>query len=182
MLRNIDPNQLRPNAEYIAGLVDGEGDLTIRWDKRVRYVRFSCLISIGMTDEPIIKWLADIFGVTIRKGKQYPKKKTMYYAQVLTKTNLRTLLKELLPLLKVKKERARIMLEFLNLRDDGSAVEFAKKQAELYLKMRKLNQEEGKAKKIDLEKERREILQRIETLQKEKQKTKSLVQRAQLQK
>jgi hypothetical protein len=75
-----------------------------------------------------------------------------------------TLLEELLPWLIVKKEQAETMLRFLNLRAERSAKEYANEKAELYLKMRKLNQ---RGKGLDLEKERKAIFQRIEILQKE---------------
>jgi len=163
-IRDINRSKLQKYAGYIAGLVDGEGSLIIRWDKRHRYLTFSYFMSIGMTHEGVIKWLSDILGVTYSVSKRKPPRKTMYVLRVFTQTDLVTLLEELLPWLIVKKEQAETMLRFLNLRAERSAKEYANEKAELYLKMRKLNQ---RGKGLDLEKERKAIFQRIEILQKE---------------
>jgi hypothetical protein len=163
-IRDINRNQLHYYSGYIAGLVDGEGSLMIHWNKGQPHFNFSCFMVIGMTHEGVIKWLAEILGVTYEKVKMTRKNwKQIYRVRLHTQDNMEKFLKELLPWLKVKKEQAEVILKFLNLEPEGNMRDYAKKRAELYLRIRELNK---RGSRFSLEKEHNAIFERIETLHK----------------
>jgi len=84
---------------YIAGILDGEGSImfvkpTQRWQAKV-----------GMTDEPVIRWLAS-FGGTVQLGSTPPPRKPTWTWAVARRRDLEHLLKATLPYLQVKREKA----------------------------------------------------------------------------
>jgi thioester reductase-like protein len=123
-------------------------------------------MSIAMTDANNIKRLAETFGVSTASIKR-ENRKTTYRLLILTRNDLKLVLKELLPWLRTKKERAEIMLKFLNLKEQEQTEENIAAQIELYLKMRELNQQEGKATKVDLVKLHDALFNQLEITKRE---------------
>jgi hypothetical protein len=56
---------------YLAGLVDGEGCITINCGKGTRYyggTHYNLRLEIGMTHRETIEWVRDTFGLSMRPG------------------------------------------------------------------------------------------------------------------
>lgn len=73
-----------PEKAYIAGIVEGEGHIGIRWeppDPRSRNVspRIRSILEIEMTDEDIILWLSEkLGGRPVNRRKRNPKHRTTW--------------------------------------------------------------------------------------------------------
>jgi len=154
--KDIEQSILENYAGYIAGLFDGEGSFIIRCNKRTRCPNFYALLSIGMTHKGVILWLRRVLGVTgfsvSRKGR-----KRIYVLRVTTRDETITIIEELLPWLRVKKEQAKNLLKMLTLKETGNKKELVMKKAELYLRNKELN----KRREFDIDKERNILNQRI---------------------
>jgi len=86
---------------YIAGLVDGEGS--------VIFLNKHWCAKVGMTDEPVIRWLAS-FGGLFSAEKRLPPRKQAFYWSVHRRHDLIHLLTALLPYLRVKHDLAQRVL------------------------------------------------------------------------
>jgi hypothetical protein len=89
---------------YLAGLIDGEGS--------IMFLNKHWCVKIGMTDEPVIRWLAD-FGGLFSIEKRPPPRKTPYYWSVHRRHDVLHLLRALLPYLRVKRAKAQQVLELM---------------------------------------------------------------------
>ena len=102
---------------YFAGLIDGEGTITItftQYDRKGygRGSKHSVLVHVGMTDERPIYALQRQFGGTVKKWiKKNPKWSDIYIWRVYS-AEARECLKRIRPYLMVKQEQADICLEF----------------------------------------------------------------------
>jgi hypothetical protein len=136
----IDKGMLDIYAPYIAGLLDGEGTFTIRWNRRSRRPSFSPLIMVQMTHEGVISFLGKTLQVTyttkVRKSRR-----TYYVLRITTKHEMVMMLIALSPWLIVKKEHAQIILEFIAMKErkELTRKEIMSKRAKLYLRIRQLN-------------------------------------------
>ncbi len=99
----------RIDRAYIAGILDGEGCIT-RWRGTKGWG-----VQVGMTDKPVIAWLAEMGGTfTVRPGGD--RRKEQYVWRVLSQRDVIALLQAVLPYLRVKHERAQECLAELLLR------------------------------------------------------------------
>jgi len=115
------PSLKHDDVVYIAGFLDGEGMITIAvHDNRARSdhsVSLLPLISIANTDREQMEWLHGLLQGSIlltstgRRGC-----KTAYILQLSQLRNVKSLLEQLLPYLRVKKRQAQLVLEFCNIR------------------------------------------------------------------
>lgn len=83
---------------YIAGLMDGEGYIRTLSDSR-------CYISIGVTNEPVIRWLG-AFGGKVYRYERPAGYQTVFTWRVHRQRDSAALLQAVLPYLIVKRERA----------------------------------------------------------------------------
>lgn len=88
---------------YIAGLFDGEGSLP-------RNSAGNHVVQIGMTDEPVIRWLAS-FGGSLKidpakRGSDGHARRVLYRWRLLAQVEVAQFLTAILPYLRVKRERA----------------------------------------------------------------------------
>jgi len=58
----------KQNWAYLAGLVDADGHITLRFDKRRCFV--SPVVAVTNTDVPLLFWLKETFGGHVYVGKQ----------------------------------------------------------------------------------------------------------------
>jgi hypothetical protein len=93
---------------YIAGLVDGEGS--------IMFLNKHWCAKIGMTDEPVIRWLAS-FGGLFSAEKRPPPRKQAFYWSVHRRHDLIHLLTAMLPYLRVKHDLAERVLQEISLSD-----------------------------------------------------------------
>jgi len=162
----IDKSTLAHYAPYIAGLLDGEGTFTLRWNRGARCPSFYPSIMVSMTHEGVIRLLAKAFQVSyttkVRSGRR-----AYHLLRITTKHEMVMILEALRRWLIVKKEHAQIILEFLALkeREELTPKEIVSKQAELYLRIRQLN---PKGQPFNPEELRRALEDRIENYFKNK--------------
>lgn len=100
---------------YVAGIFDGEGYITINKYRHPsgRHIRYQLHVGIGMTDKPVIEAIAKQFGGMSTSYKS-PKKVThrrVFEWRVSSKSAV-PFLKAVQPWLMVKKEQAKLVLEF----------------------------------------------------------------------
>ena len=93
-----------------------------------------------MTNEEVIRFLAKTLQVDFTR-KVTNNKRPYYVLRITTKHEIVMILEALKPWLRVKKEHAQIILEFIALKKQEGLTrkEIVSKRAELYLKIRQLN-------------------------------------------
>lgn len=91
---------------YIAGLFDGEGS--------IMFLNNHWCAKVGMTDEPVIRWLATFGGLFSAEQRQPPRKQPFYWS-VHRRLDLIHLLTVLLPYLRVKHDLANRVLAEIQL-------------------------------------------------------------------
>ena len=122
---------------YLAGIIDGEGCLTIGAGRKGNIINYNSVIMIANTDERLIKWLQQNFGGNYYKASRIdPRWKQAYIWRFLKKKDIETLLLAVLPYLIVKREQAITLLEFARL---PRYQETPEKRAELHAKIKQLN-------------------------------------------
>jgi len=101
------PNDVAIHA-YIAGLVDGEGSII----KSKQYDIPHYSVTMSLTDEPCIRWVAQFVG-TVSSYRPKGNRKRCYKWSVARKYDVVELLKAILPYLIIKKEKAILAIEAL---------------------------------------------------------------------
>lgn len=137
----LDGNKTDKNTcAYLAGVFDGEGSISLACHKRppvkegnketLHYLKFLCVTN---TDLSLLNLFKKIYGGFIRAKKQ--PNKQCYEWQLTTKDDIEKFLLSVIPYCIIKKERAKIMLEFIRLSDGHLN---PKDRYMLYAKMRLL--------------------------------------------
>ena len=117
---NISTNDLN----YISGILDGEGSLVISKsrNKKTKIMQYKPSIAISMNDKQGIEFIQNIFGGNIRIGKRkihvetgdaYSPAIIIEYA---AEEKIQEILTSVLPYIKVKKEQAMTLLDFINIK------------------------------------------------------------------
>jgi len=132
---------------YIAGLIDGEGCITItrRKVKRLKTDNwfYEPQVIVSNTDKRLSDFLLDLCGgwvATVTKTQKECHKPSYHWK--ITGDNMRRLLKDIIPYLRIKKEQARIVLQFPSYKGNGHKArtqEELKGQEDLWLRMKQLN-------------------------------------------
>jgi hypothetical protein len=139
----------KTNWAYLAGLLDGEGCFTITgtWKNRKgiwrtktgpnTYFHINLIISLYNTDLKVMKWLVDHFGGVyyVHHPSKKPSHKIGYSWHPKGAKNKELLLLGILPYLVIKREQAKLSLEYIRL--DGKACQ--EKRLELREKIQTLN-------------------------------------------
>jgi len=101
---------------YIAGLFDGEGHITLyrsnseTWKRR--FPRYEIQIGVTNNDRNVIYWLKKLYGGSIRERfRDHPRWKTCYNWK-LSSNQATDFLKKIRKYLRIKGERADIVIEF----------------------------------------------------------------------
>jgi len=105
---------------YIAGFFDGEGSISISWQKtpntfRKRVCRST--VSIGNTDYPVLKYVQSCLGGTIHF---IPQRNKRWHASWVWKASTKeaaTIIEKLLPYLRVKAKQAKLLIEYQQYKD-----------------------------------------------------------------
>lgn len=122
---------------YLAGIIDGEGCLTIGAGRKGNVINYNSVIMIASTSEKLIKWLQQNFGGNYYKSSRVNEKwKQAYIWRYLKKKDIEKLLLAVLPYLIIKREQAITLLEFVRL---PRHMENTEKRQELHERMRELN-------------------------------------------
>jgi hypothetical protein len=102
---------------YLAGLIDGEGTISIYLNSRGYYIT---QVSITQVNEPLIRWLQEMFGGNVHNVKNNnPAKHQERWKWQITSTLMREHLPRALPYLRLKKRHAEIAIQFLSGRCRG---------------------------------------------------------------
>lgn len=120
---------------YIAGIVDGEGSITIN----ITRCRWSPLISVINTYEELIDWLVPRFHVNKLKVKTLKRWKERYIINVWKTWDVITILEQIMPYLIVKKRNAELVLEFCKLKLFNLSGEPTSRDYEILKEIRTLN-------------------------------------------
>jgi len=109
---------------YIAGIVDGEGYIGIKKTKAYKCQDrqtngYHARIQIRMVDEPAIKFIAENLGGWYYAEKPHSENGRPLFCYQSSDKSAETILKILLPYLKVKKESAKTVLNLRKLQSKG---------------------------------------------------------------
>jgi len=134
---------------YIAGIIDGEGCVTIakRNTKRKNgiFCFYQCLVIIVNTDKKMLDFIANLYGGWINTNHRLKGNQKISYKWVCAGDNMRKLLKDTLPYLRIKKKQAKVILQFPLYEHTGWGWKGGRSKAEktkqdnLWIRMRKLN-------------------------------------------
>jgi hypothetical protein len=128
-------------AQYLAGYLDGDGSIS------GTYIR-GHNISITSTDFVAIKWLMANYGGRFQSCQRDSRHKLIYKWFVSGSKNKERLLLDVIPHLLIKRDRAKLLLEILRLREtdvNGQDKEKSLRISELNSKIRDLNSGEDSA-------------------------------------
>ena len=117
IMKAIKDNQMQAILySYLAGLFDGEGTIRINAGRNIKSytnTRYSPAISIGMSDEKVIKLISKTFKGKVNINRECVlNRKTMYRWGTSGRNRVSEILKILLPYLKVKKPQALLVIKF----------------------------------------------------------------------
>jgi hypothetical protein len=95
---------------YLAGLVDGEGSVSIHLQRKRQ--RPTVAISVGSTTRELHDWLlTEVGGTSYERKIRHLGKKTMWYWHVVRARDIEALLEAIIPYMIIKRERAIAALE-----------------------------------------------------------------------
>lgn len=101
---------------YIAGLVDGEGCISLEPPKKLRQGKFQsgrARIIVSMTTPDVLRWLKENCGGTFYERKKRAVNQQPIFTWCLSGATVGHLLADLLPHMRVKHEQAKNAIEFL---------------------------------------------------------------------
>lgn len=132
---------------YLAGAIDGEGTICITKVRgNVKYGRLYPIVSIVNTDRHMLeicqKYLHGLGRVGIHT-RNYEGRKSIYYLKLSKFSHVIRVLREIAPYLVVKQKQAKLMLEFLEIRNyrphPRTAEGVTGREWEIYREMKQLN-------------------------------------------
>ena len=101
---------------YLAGIIDGEGCITIGAGKKETCINYNALVLVQNTSKKLIDWLQANFGGQIYLSKKETEKNKEAWMWRLTKQkDIEILLLSILPYLIIKREQAKVLLNFVRL-------------------------------------------------------------------
>lgn len=109
---------------YAAGIIDGEGCITIQKKKNKTDIRphASLLVAVASTDEWLCNWLKFAFGGSACQGNTKTKAgNTVWYWQITTR-QAGEFLQLILPYLKMKRPQAELALQFQSNKRCGASL------------------------------------------------------------
>lgn len=125
MIKNktkLNPTDL----SYAAGLIEGEGSLYLSKyrvkNSKTNRLRFECGITIKMNDREPVEFLAKLFGGNVFIGSKKVNLKTKqhyspaYCVSFRSADQIERVIKSVMPYLKFKNAQAKVLLEFISLK------------------------------------------------------------------
>ena len=102
---------------FLAGLIDGDGSISISVIKRKDWngCSFQPYIAIGVTSRKLCKWVQKHFGGNLYGYDQVDGHQKMYHWKLYGKQALTDLVSQILPFLLIKRESALVVLEYMAL-------------------------------------------------------------------
>lgn len=140
----VHGNQREADLAYLAGLIDGEGCISIKHNKGND--NFFPWVAVGMTQLEGVELLARVFGGKIREDRTSNRKSIMYRWEKNKREDVVCLLQSILPYLRVKKALAIIVLSFCQDGEpikvggrDKTSLQEQERRKDLHLKVKELN-------------------------------------------
>jgi hypothetical protein len=112
---NINQSVLNRKAQYLAGLLDGEGCFSIAFQRRP--LSFYAQISLGMTDKKTITDIAEIFQVSTATVEREKPHKDLYCLRIHTQQDCRNVCQKLSKYAKTKSVQIQLLLRLLQLKE-----------------------------------------------------------------
>ena len=130
-------NLKREEWSYLAGIIDGEGMITI--EKQRRSDSFHPKIAITTTNKNLSNWLQEKVNTScVISQNKHPTWKAKYECFI-HGYSCKPILENILHFLKIKDKHAKLVLEFINLRLSRKDIRFhSRREKEIYNKIRKL--------------------------------------------
>lgn len=127
---------------YLARLIDGEGTITITLHRQYNRPHWICktFIWVSNTDAKLVKLLKKRHGGACGlKAKAISGRKAALYWRVMSHSDIHRILTQCLPFLTVKKQRAEILLKFVESRIASNGGRYTNRELRLQKKIRELN-------------------------------------------
>ncbi len=101
---------------YLAGIIDGEGCITIGAGVKPTCINYNALVLVQNTSKKLIDWLQSNFGGQIYLSKKATEKtKEAWMWRITKQKDIETFLLSILPYLIIKREQAKVLLKFVRL-------------------------------------------------------------------
>jgi hypothetical protein len=134
---------------YLAGIIDGEGSIQIEIQKKcasrkINY--YSVRLIIINTNIELMIWLKDNFGGSFTMRKKIENRKDCYKWNVFS-MKAAAILEACHPYMIIKEKHARLIIQFMNLKDKDSYYltdKVIKQRENLYLTLKSLNKTNNK--------------------------------------
>jgi hypothetical protein len=106
----------KKRAIYFAGVFDGEGTCTIGAGKKETCINYNAVMSVTNTDKRLIDWIQQNFGGWVVLAKrQVGNQNEAWMWRSTKKDHIEKVLLMILPYLIVKREQAKVLLNFVRL-------------------------------------------------------------------
>lgn len=130
---------------YVAGIIDGEGTITIAFYRPVKKDKIMPnmmpIILVSNSNKDLIDYLHPLLlGSTIKTAKETEIRKTVYQIQIAKLLDVEALLTQILPYLVIKKRQAELVLEYCALRKKDTLLTYNDRLFEIAKEVRGLNE------------------------------------------
>jgi hypothetical protein len=107
---------------YLAGIIDGEGCITIGAGQKETCINYNAIVSVQNTSKKLIDWLQSKFGGQVYLSKKATEKtKPAWMWRITKKKDIEILLLAVLPYLIIKLEQAKTLLSFVRLTPEANS-------------------------------------------------------------
>ena len=107
---------------YTAGVLDGEGSISIAINRTAKYRKINYVVRIGNTNLEMLKMIQQWFGGFISQDKKPdPRRRHAMYRLIFVSLKADRLLEEILPYLIVKKGKAQAFIKLRRMRRESYA-------------------------------------------------------------
>jgi len=122
---------------YIAGLIDGEGTITIGRRRHGKKSKspwyYQPIISMGNTNRAIVDFIGERYSGWVMARKPGNEKYKEWYQWFIRRDNMISFLQDILPYLRFKRPQAEIVLQFPTYRGKGRLRTKSERQRQDYL-------------------------------------------------
>lgn len=133
-------------AAYMAGFLDGEGTITLvkaTWKRNRAGFQYQPLVSLANTNRGVLEQIVGLCGngrITVTNSPHVTHK--LGYCVRFSTNQIRHVLPQLLPYLRIKKRQAQLLLKFLSFRTAGKHLsdETYRRMEDIRMQLRGLNQ------------------------------------------
>jgi len=124
---------------YLAGIIDGEGSISLIDNRKSSQRKLTPVIAIGNTNLKMIEWLSGHLPKHYKHSKQgWKSSRLMWIIRISGMHRVRWVLEQVKPYLIAKREQADVLLEFCQLRMRGRT-SYSVREREIKQKLTELN-------------------------------------------